>query len=122
MAKTYCKHTDACMDGVYCAINKGQEGYNHCHLFPNDQAKCAYYEDEINKRNELLNCPFCGGKAKVKVCDGSGRYVANIGTEKVFGRDMTHCIVACEKCNARTQPYLTRRGVFNAWNRRADND
>ena len=24
------------------------------------------------KQNELKPCPFCGGNAKVKVCDGAG--------------------------------------------------
>ena len=75
---------------------------------------------ELGKeRNELKHCPFCGGNAKVKVCDGSGSYCADIGTEIVQGRKMTHCLVRCEKCHARTQAYLTRRGLFKAWNRRA---
>lgn len=71
---------------------------------------------------ELKPCPFCGGKAKVKVCDSSGAYYADIGTEMLHGRQMTHCLIHCEKCRVRTQTYLTRSGVFNAWNRRADNE
>ena len=74
------------------------------------------------KETELKPCPFCGGKAKVKVCDGSGAYYTDIGTEMFCGRKMTHCLVQCERCRIRTQSYLTRRGVFNAWNRRADNE
>jgi hypothetical protein len=71
---------------------------------------------------ELKRCPFCGGKAKVKVCDGSGTYYTDIGTEIYYGIKMTHCLIICEKCRVRTQAYLTRRGVFNAWNRRSDDD
>ena len=73
-------------------------------------------------RTELKPCPFCGGKAKVKVCDGSGTYYTDIGTDVYYGRKMTHCLIRCERCRVRTQAYLTRRGVFNAWNRRADNE
>ena len=67
---------------------------------------------------ELKPCPFCGGKAKVKVCDGAGAICADIGTDVLCGRKMTHCLIWCERCRAKTQAYLTRRGVFNAWNRR----
>lgn len=74
------------------------------------------------ERTELKSCPFCGGKAKVYVCDGSGTYYASVGTVEYYGRKMTHCLVKCEKCRVRTNAYLTRRGVFNAWNRRVDND
>jgi hypothetical protein len=62
--------------------------------------------------SELKPCPFCGGKAKVKVCDGSGSFFADIGTEMYQGRKMTHCLVLCERW----------RGVFNAWNRRATDE
>lgn len=67
---------------------------------------------------ELKPCPFCGGKGKVKVCDGGGSFYTDIGTEKYYGREMTHCLIRCERCGIRTKAYLTRRGVFNAWNRR----
>ena len=70
---------------------------------------------------ELKPCPFCGGKGKVKVCDGSGTFCADIGTVVLFGRKMSHCLIKCERCGAKTKAHLTRRGVFNAWNRRADN-
>lgn len=71
--------------------------------------------------NELKPCPFCNGKAKVKVCDGSGHYCADVETVFAYGRRMTHCLIRCEKCGVKTKAYLTRRGVFNAWQRRADN-
>lgn len=74
----------------------------------------------MNTEREIKPCPFCGGKAKVKVCDGSGAFCTDIGTEMYFGRKMTHCLICCERCRVRTQAYLTRRGVFNAWNRRAN--
>lgn len=70
--------------------------------------------------DKLKPCPFCGGKAKVMVCDCSGTYYTDIGTEIYRGRGMTNCLVMCTKCRVRTQAYLTRRGVFNAWNRRAE--
>lgn len=72
--------------------------------------------------SELKPCPFCGGKATVMVCDGSGSFYADIGTEVFFGRKMTHCLTMCKKCGIRTKAYLTRRGVFNAWNRRATDE
>ena len=71
---------------------------------------------------ELKPCPFCGCEAKVMVCDGSGAYCTDIGTEQFAGRKMSHCLVCCKRCGVKTKAYLTRRGVFNAWNRRADND
>lgn len=67
---------------------------------------------------ELKNCPFCGGKAKVKVCDGSGEHYTDVGTDRFRGREMSHCLIRCEKCGVKTKAFLTRRGVFNAWNRR----
>jgi hypothetical protein len=70
--------------------------------------------------DELKTCPFCGGKALVKVCDGAGQYYADIGTETFYGRKMTCCLIRCERCGVKTKAYLTRRGVFNAWNRRAN--
>lgn len=72
--------------------------------------------------NELKPCPFCGGEAEVKVCDGAGCHYAKIGTDVLFGRKMTHCLVRCEGCGVKTKAYLTRRGVFNAWNRRANDE
>ena len=71
---------------------------------------------------ELKPCPFCGGKPKVKVCDGSGSFFSDIGTEVLFGRKMTHCLVICDRCRIRTNAYLTRRGVFKAWNMRTNNE
>jgi hypothetical protein len=70
--------------------------------------------------NKLKPCPFCGGEAKVKVCDGSGTFYADIGTEVLFGRKMSHCLIKCERCDIKTKAYLTRRGVFNAWQRRTE--
>ena len=73
-------------------------------------------------QRELKPCPFCGGKAKVCVCDGSGAYLTDLGTELYYGRKMTHCLIRCERCHVRTQAYLTRRGMFNAWNRRTTDE
>ena len=73
------------------------------------------------ENRELKPCPFCGGEAEVKVCDGAGHYYTNVGTEMFYGRQMTCCLIRCNKCGVKTKAYLTRRGVFNAWNRRAEN-
>ena len=73
------------------------------------------------ENRELKPCPFCGGEAKVKVCDGAGNFYMDIGTEVFMGRKLTHCLIRCEKCGVKTKAYLTRRGVYNAWNRRAEN-
>ena len=45
MKKTYCKHTDAGVDGTYCKAGHG-ESYGYCKLFPDDQVKCAFYESD----------------------------------------------------------------------------
>ena len=74
------------------------------------------------ERSELKPCPFCGGKAKIKACDGRGDLCTDIGVETYYGRQMTCCLIRCERCGVKTKAYLTRRGVFNAWNRRTDNE
>ena len=54
MKKTYCKHTDACMDGVYCKAGHG-ESYGYCKLFPDDQVKCAFYESDRVDDTDIVN-------------------------------------------------------------------
>ena len=69
---------------------------------------------------ELKPCPFCGGEAKVHICDGAGMYHNSPERGNVlFGRHLTHKMILCNKCGIRTKAYATDRGVFNAWNRRA---
>lgn len=69
---------------------------------------------------ELKPCPFCGGEAVVKACDGSGSCYTDAGRIQYLGRPMTHKLIRCEKCGIRTGAYKTVRGVFNAWNRRTE--
>lgn len=72
--------------------------------------------------SELNPCPFCGRKAALYVCDGSGEYhTKDLETATLRGRKMTHCQFRC-KCGIMTKPYLTRRGLRNAWNRRANDE
>lgn len=69
---------------------------------------------------QLKPCPFCGGKAQINVCDRAGLFHGRIGMVSIRGRQMTHKMILCEKCGAKTKAYLTDIGVFNAWNRRAE--
>lgn len=69
---------------------------------------------------ELKPCPFCAGKAQVLACDASGVYFSSLGTPVLRGRKLTHRLVRCTKCGVRTKAYLTVRGLWNAWNRRAE--
>lgn len=71
--------------------------------------------------DKLKPCPFCGNKPTIYLCDGRGWYVTkHLDMDTHCGVKMTHCMVMCEKCRVRTAPYLTRRGMKNAWNRRTD--
>lgn len=73
---------------------------------------------------ELKHCPFCGGVAQWRACDAGGKYTTPDLRKGVMirGLDMTHRVVQCMKCGARTKVYATDKGAFNAWNRRAGHD
>ena len=73
--------------------------------------------------NELKNCPFCGGKAQLMACDGGGKYTTPDLRKGIIvrGLPMTHRLIRCLKCGARTKVYATVKGAFNSWNRRYDN-
>lgn len=68
--------------------------------------------------SELKSCPFCGSIPHMMACNGSGQYMAGIGTVSIGGIKTDHVLIVCN-CGIRTKPYLTKRGAFNMWNRRA---
>ena len=67
---------------------------------------------------ELKPCPFCGGQAIMRKTDSLGRYDSDLWTESTGGVKIDHYIIRCVKCGIHTKPYKTKKGVFNAWNRR----
>ena len=67
----------------------------------------------------LLRCPFCKGEPVIQACDWSGRYYTDPGEKMYMGREMTHELIVCKKCKVRTHPFLTRKHLENAWNRRS---
>lgn len=71
---------------------------------------------------ELKPCPFCGGKAKFKVCDPTGVKCTDVGVEWFMGKRMTHCIIQCEKCGTRTRTYSIKSRLFDAWQRRTNDE
>lgn len=65
----------------------------------------GHIDDDVPmKNNELKNCPFCGGEAKM--CN-------DILNEVVF--------VYCKHCNASTMIFNNKEVATEAWNRRVDN-
>lgn len=73
--------------------------------------------------DDLKSCPFCGGIAQFCATDDGGKYATPDLRKGVMIRGllMTHRIIRCMKCGARTKVYATDRGAFNAWNRRTNN-
>ena len=71
---------------------------------------------------KLKPCPFCGAEAIPKSCDSTGAIWSEVGTAVLFGKKLDHYLIQCQKCGIRTKSYKTRKGVFNAWNRRAESD
>ena len=71
---------------------------------------------------ELKPCPFCGGEARFYYCDAKGRFASRDSSVAfIGGLPLDHKRIVCEKCGVRTKQYKTDKGVWNAWNRRADN-
>ncbi len=60
---------------------------------------------------KLLNCPFCGGKAKIIAYDPFDGYQGHFTIYKVLCRE-------CEASINRTK----EEKAIEAWNRRADNE
>ena len=57
---------------------------------------------EENHMNELLPCPFCGGKPSIW----------QTGTKK-------HSFIECEKCNATSYYFVDEKEAIEKWNTRA---
>lgn len=76
----------------------------------------------MDENMKLRLCPFCGGSAKLMVCDGADYYHSNIGTAILHGRLLDHFLVKCEKCGVKTKAYLTEKGVYKSWNRRLNDE
>lgn len=68
---------------------------------------------------DLKPCPFCGGGAFAWHCTPDGKYKA-CGEQKLHGMTTTHYLIECKYCGIRTKVYASKRGAFNAWNRRAE--
>lgn len=51
--RTYCKHLEACMDGVYCKEGHGGS-FGHCIYFL-EEHKCPYYESKIEELEKTIN-------------------------------------------------------------------
>ena len=72
---------------------------------------------------ELKRCPFCDGLAKFHVSDSTGLvHTGELNVLQIRGKQMTHCLVICQRCGIRTGTYLTRLGAFNAWDRRVKDE
>ena len=70
---------------------------------------------------ELKPCPFCGEKAFAWFCTFNGKHKAKSGTQKLWGMPTDHYLIECKRCGIRTKVYASKKGAFNAWNRRAGN-
>ena len=57
--------------------------------------------------DKLKPCPFCGGEAILEIFRGL--------------KHPSYCIY-CSKCGIETLPSKGKKGIINAWNRRANND
>lgn len=51
--KFKCKYLKSDMDGCYCGIKQGTDGYNRC-VLPYDKEKCEYFENKMtNDKNKF---------------------------------------------------------------------
>ena len=67
---------------------------------------------------DLLNCAHCGGEAKHFFCTPNGQHLWNVDNAVICGQKTSHNVIICSKCGIRTKVYATKKGCFNAWNRR----
>ena len=87
----------------------------------------------MKNSQELKPCPFCGGEAKITVCDDEGNTHYEEDYEKRpwsgLGYMLSHddidnpnCPIAHEEYDSLgTYIYDSREEATEAWNRRADN-
>ena len=69
--------------------------------------------EEGTQTQQIKACPFCGKNAAYAITDEKGVLCSYVTMQK-------HVIIKCNSCGARTKPYLTKKGAFNAWNKRND--
>lgn len=64
-----------------------------------------YDSAKLEDNEELKQCPFCGGKAKMLEVKG-------------FRKEIVSASVVCEKCGVSTNNYKTKKVAVKSWNQR----
>ena len=85
---------------IFCKSQK--HGCNMCPLNKYASDLCRFAWIDMEYKEELKKCPFCGGKAIL--------YAAGIP------------YVRCDNCGTQTTAYQTPDEAISAWNRRHNND
>ena len=89
---------------------KSHNGCGHCPIYEQHMhIHCAYAWEELEYKEELLPCPFCGGKATINPIYND---VPETGLMVTLHR------VRCPICDARTGDCDTEEKAIKQWNRR----
>lgn len=99
--------------GRFCRENNCNKGCNNCPV-SSMRGGCRFAWLALEAEEELLPCPFCGGKAK---------FHEERGTFDVDGSKLltVHYEVYCPRCFAQTSSIAggDKNMVIERWNRRA---